>query len=248
MFDTSTPQAAAEPDPLPVPIVALDVSGAREAMALVERLPRADFFKVGLQLFSTAGPLVVRELRQMGRRVFLDLKLHDIPNTVAGAVEAAAEMDVQLLTVHAAGGSAMMRAARSAAGARAGGGPELMAVTVLTSLSPEELAETWGRDSLQAPVEAARLSCLAAEAEMDGVVTSVHEVSAIRALTEGSLKVLTPGIRFSDGAAGDQTRVATPADAAALAVEYLVIGRAVTAASDPGAAFERLLRELEQSE
>jgi orotidine-5'-phosphate decarboxylase len=248
MFDTSKRQNAAESALLPVPIVALDVSGMGEALALAERLPQADFVKVGLQLFSSAGPEVVRELRGMGRRVFLDLKLHDIPNTVAGAVEAAAALDVQLLTVHAAGGSAMMRAARSAVGPASGGGPQLMAVTVLTSLSPAELAETWGRGSLQAPVEAARLACLAAEAEMDGVVTSVHEVSAIRALTEGALKVLTPGIRFSDGAAGDQTRVATPAEAAALAVEYLVIGRAVTGASDPGAAFERLLRELERSE
>jgi len=249
MFDNTASEASGPAgNPLPIPIVALDVGGLQEALALAERLKRADFVKVGLQLFSAAGPRVIRELREMGRRVFLDLKLHDIPNTVAGAVEAAAELDVQLVTLHAAGGSAMMRAARQAAGPQGSGGPELLAVTVLTSLSPEELAESWGRESLQASVEAARLACLAADAGMDGVVTSVHEVRAIRALTEGSLKVLTPGIRFRDGEAGDQTRVATPAQAAALGVEYLVIGRAVTAAADPEAAFERLLRDLEQSE
>jgi orotidine-5'-phosphate decarboxylase len=231
--------------PLPVPIVALDVAGAREAIALAERLPRADFVKVGLQLFSAAGPEVVRELRRMERRVFLDLKLHDIPNTVAGAVESAAELDVQLLTVHASGGSAMMRAARRAAGERGGGGPELFAVTVLTSLTARELAESWGRDRLEAPVEAARLATLAAEAEMDGVVTSVHEVEAIRAATGSSVRVLTPGIRLPGGDAGDQTRIATPAEAARMGVEYLVLGRAVTAAGDPASAYDRVLDHLE---
>jgi orotidine-5'-phosphate decarboxylase len=233
--------------PSSVPIVALDVGDARSAIALAERLPDADFVKVGLQLFGAEGPSVVRELRQMGRRVFLDLKLHDIPNTVAGAVESAAELDVQLLTLHASGGTAMLAAARAAAGAQGEGGPELFAVTVLTSLAPGELGEAWGREKLEVSVEAARLARLAADAHMDGVVTSVHEVDAIRAVTEGTLKVLTPGIRLAGTAVGDQTRVATPARAAELAVEYIVLGRTVTAAPDPAAAFERVLREMEGS-
>jgi orotidine-5'-phosphate decarboxylase len=228
-----------------VPIVAVDVGDARSALALAERLPDADFVKVGLQLFVAEGPAVVRELRQMGRRVFLDLKLHDIPNTVAGAVESAARLDVQLLTLHASGGSAMLAAARDAAGPRGGGGPELFAVTVLTSLSAGELGAAWGRGKLEVTVEAARLARLAAVAQMDGVVTSVHEVNAIRAVTEGALKVLTPGIRLAGSAVGDQARVATPSHAAELGVEYVVLGRTVTAAVDPAAAFARVLREME---
>jgi orotidine-5'-phosphate decarboxylase len=233
--------------PRSVPIVALDVGDARSAIELAERLPDADFVKVGLQLFVAEGPSVVRELRQMGRRVFLDLKLHDIPNTVAGAVESAAELDVQLLTLHASGGSAMLAAARAAAGGRGEGGPELFAVTVLTSLTPGELGASWGREKVEVAVEAARLSVLAAAAQMDGVVTSVHEVDAIRAVTEGALRVLTPGIRLAGTALGDQARVATPGRAAELGVEYLVLGRTVTAAPDPAAAFERVLREMEES-
>ncbi len=228
----------------PTAIVALDVGSEREALALAERLPRADFVKVGLQLFTAAGPSVVRALRGRGRRVFLDLKLHDIPNTVAGAVGSAMELDVQLLTIHASGGSAMMRAARQAAGARGAGGIELFAVTVLTSLSADELAESWGRSELEAAAEAARLAGLAADAGMDGVVTSVHEVEAIRAAAGGSLRTLTPGIRLPGGAAGDQTRIATPAEAAAVGANYVVIGRAVTGAVDPAAEYERVMEQL----
>jgi orotidine-5'-phosphate decarboxylase len=228
----------------PVPIVALDVPGADEALALADRIPDADFVKVGLQLFTAAGPEIVRELRRRGRRVFLDLKLHDIPNTVAGAVESAASLDVQLLTVHASGGLAMMRAARRAAGARGDGGPEIFAVTVLTSLSAAEVAESWGREPLEPSVEAARLAGLAADSGMDGVVTSVHEVEAIRAYTDGAVRVLTPGIRLAGGDAGDQARVATPARAAEAEVDYLILGRAVTAAPDPAAAYGQVLREL----
>ncbi|MBW3630355.1 MAG: orotidine-5'-phosphate decarboxylase [Gemmatimonadetes bacterium] len=223
-----------------VPILALDVAGAREALALAERLPRAEFVKVGLQLFTAAGPDVVHALRGVGKRIFLDLKLHDIPNTVGHAVESAAELGVELLTVHASGGRAMLRAARSAAGAP-GEGPALLAVTMLTSLSEVELAEAWGRDAVSSEAEVARLATLAAEAGIDGVVASVHELPAIRARTGDSLRVLTPGIRLAGDDAGDQSRVATPGEATRLGADYLVIGRSVSAASDPVAAFDRVL-------
>jgi orotidine-5'-phosphate decarboxylase len=229
----------------PVPIVALDVRNEREALALVERLgPRADFVKVGLQLFTAAGPAVVHALRERGCRVFLDLKLHDIPNTVAHAVRSAAGLGVELLTLHASGGPEMLRAARSAAGPAGDGGPALLAVTVLTSLSDAELAEAWGRGSASAAEEAPRLAALAAAAGIDGVVASVHEVQRIRAVA-GSLRVLTPGIRLAGDSAGDQARVATPADAVRAGADYVVLGRTVTAALDPREAMERACLELE---
>ncbi len=230
----------------PVPIVALDVADAAGAFALLERLgPRADFVKVGLQLFTAEGPSVVRALRERGRRVFLDLKLHDIPNTVARAAQSAAALGVDLLTLHASGGPAMMRAAREAVGSA--GGPGLLAVTVLTSLSGPELATAWGRGLLTTETEAERLAALAAEAGMDGVVASVHEVPGIRRRCGGGLRVLTPGIRLAGDALGDQTRVATPAHAARAGVDYLVLGRSVTAAADPALALGRVLAELEDA-
>ncbi len=228
----------------PVPIVALDVPTAREALALVESLPGADFVKVGLQLFTAAGPDVVRALRGLGRRVFLDLKLHDIPNTVSGAVESAAALGVELLTLHASGGEAMLRAARAAAGPAGAGGPALLGVTVLTSLSAAELERAWGRRGLDAGAEVLRLAGAAREAGLDGVVASVHEARAVRAHTAGTLRILTPGIRLAGDAAGDQARVATPAEAARAGADYLVIGRSVTAAADPSAALARVLAEL----
>jgi orotidine-5'-phosphate decarboxylase len=229
----------------PTPVIALDVPDTRSAVALVERIgPAADFVKVGLQLFVAEGPSVVRAMRERGARVFLDLKLHDIPNTVARAVESAAALDVQLLTLHASGGARMLRAACEAAGAIGGGGPGLLAVTVLTSLAPAELAEAWGRDAVDAADEARRLAALAAGAGMDGVVASVHEAAAIRGVAGDGLRILAPGIRRAGDAAGDQSRVATPAEAAAAGVDYVVIGRTVTAAPDPAAAMHAVLHEL----
>jgi orotidine-5'-phosphate decarboxylase len=229
----------------PVPIVALDVPDASAALALVERLgPRADFVKVGLQLFTAEGPGVVRALRGRGRRIFLDLKLHDIPSTVAHAVRSAAALGVELLTVHAAGGAAMLGAAREAAGPRGGPGPRLLGVTVLTSLSEAELAEAWGREAVVAADEVARLAGLAERCGMDGVVASVHEVPVVREAAGEGFLVLTPGIRLAGDAAGDQARVATPAEAARAGSDYLVLGRSVTAAADPAAALARALEEL----
>ncbi|HYH80391.1 MAG TPA: orotidine-5'-phosphate decarboxylase [Longimicrobium sp.] len=226
----------------PIPIIALDVPSAAEAFALMDRLgPAADFVKVGLQLFTAEGPSVVRELRGRGTRVFLDLKLHDIPNTVAHAVESAARLDVDLLTLHASGGAAMLRAAADAAsGARL----QLLGVTVLTSMDAAALAQAWGRDRVAAEDEVGRLAALARDCGIPGVVASVHELLAVRRAAGEEMRVLTPGIRLAGDAAGDQSRVATPAEAARLGADYLVLGRSVTAAADPAAALERALAEI----
>jgi orotidine-5'-phosphate decarboxylase len=229
----------------PIPVIALDVSGAPAAFALLDRLgPAAHFVKVGLQLFTAEGPSVVRELRGRGTRVFLDLKLHDIPNTVAHAVESAAGLDVDLLTLHASGGAAMLRAAADAAqGARL----QLLGVTVLTSLDDAGLAQAWGRDRVTAGEEAGRLATLARDCGITGVVASVHEIAAVRRAAGQAMRVLTPGIRLAGDAAGDQSRVATPAEAASLGADYVVLGRSVTAAANPAAALERALAELRGS-
>lgn len=228
----------------PLPIVALDVATLDEAGRLLDRLETVEFVKVGLQLFTAEGPGAVRAMRARGCRVFLDLKLHDIPNTVAQAVRSAAALDVELLTVHASGGSAMLRAARDAA--EGAGGPALLAVTVLTSLSADEVAESWGRDGVDAGAEVERLAALAAAAGMDGVVASVREIEAVRRAS-GRLRVLTPGIRLAGDDAGDQARTATPAEAARLGADYVVLGRSVTAAPDPAAALRRAIDEMDRA-
>lgn len=229
----------------PIPIVALDVPSRADAESLLDRLgSRAEFVKVGLQLFTAEGPDVVRAMHGRGLRVFLDLKLHDIPNTVAHGVRSAARLGVELLTVHASGGAAMLRAA---ADARGDDGPRLLGVTVLTSLSAAEVAEAWGRDRVSAEEEVARLARLAEGAGLDGVVASVAELPVIRGATGARFRVLTPGIRLAGDAAGDQQRVATPAEAARLGADYVVLGRSVTAAPDPAAALRRALDELASS-
>lgn len=221
-----------------IPILALDVPTPERALVLVDEIPAVSWVKVGLQLFTASGPSVVRALRERGHRVFLDLKLHDIPNTVARAVKAAADLEVELLTVHASGGSAMLRAAQSAA--HGAGGPRLLAVTLLTSLTGEEVGEAWGRASVSPQVEVRRLAGLVRETGLAGVVSSVHEVSQIRDEVGAEMLVLTPGIRLAGDDAGDQARVATPEDAARLGIDFIVIGRTVTAAPDPAAAWARV--------
>lgn len=226
----------------PIPIVALDVPDTAAALALLMRLgPAVEFVKVGLQLFTAEGPSVVREMRDRNLGVFLDLKLHDIPNTVAHAVRSAAALDVDLLTVHASGGASMLRAAADAAG---GARLKLLGVTVLTSLDDAELAEAWGRQALTTEDEVARLAGLAKECGIPGVVASVHELPAVRRAAGEEMLVLTPGIRLAGDAAGDQSRVATPAEAARLGADYAVLGRSVTAAIDPAAALARVMEEL----
>ncbi len=243
--DPHEDRAGAPPPDLrvPEPVVALDVPGAAEARALVERLPPETWYKVGLELFVSEGPDLVRELAAAGHPVFLDLKLHDIPNTAAGAARSAARLGVRLLTVHAAGGremvAAAVEAARDVAGPPAEGGTAVLAVTVLTSLDDASLSEVAGAE-VGAEEAVGRLAVLAREAGADGVVASVDECSAVKALCGEDFLVATPGIRLADGAAHDQKRVATPAEAAAAGSDYLVVGRAVRGADDPAAALRRV--------
>lgn len=222
-------------------IVALDVPRAEDALALVDRLGDAcDFVKVGTELFTAAGPEVVRALRARGRDVFLDLKLHDIPNTVRGAMRSAAALGARLVTVHAAGGQAMLEAAVAGGGEGCG----VLAVTVLTSLDAKTLGEAWGREVADVRAEVVRLAGMARQAGAHGVVCGGGEASAVRDRHGGALRILVPGIRLDGDAVHDQKRVVTPREAVEAGASYLVLGRAVTAAPDPAAALARVLREV----
>jgi orotidine-5'-phosphate decarboxylase len=216
-------------------IVALDLPNAREALRLVERVgDEARTYKVGAQLFTAAGPQICRALRERDKEVFLDLKFHDIPNTVAAAVRAAADLGVSMLTVHATGGPAMLAAARAAAG---DDGPRILAVTLLTSLGSEDVERIFGRSPISFVGEVVRLAGLAAEAGCFGVVASVNEARSLRRHYGDALRIVTPGIRLPGDDPGDQTRYATPADAARAGADYIVVGRSILAAPDPAAAF-----------
>jgi orotidine-5'-phosphate decarboxylase len=224
------------------PIVALDVKSLGAALSLVERLDQsARFYKVGSELFTRAGPEIVSAIRSRQCDVFLDLKFHDIPNTVASAVAAAADMGVAMTTVHASGGMAMLRAAVEAAT------PEcrIVAVSVLTSLDATAVAASWGRSTkVDVEEEVLRLARLAVDAGVGGFVCSGQEAAAVRKELGKQLAIVVPGIRFSEGASHDQARVVTPADAARAGADYVVVGRAVTAAVDPVEAMKRLNAEL----
>jgi orotidine-5'-phosphate decarboxylase len=234
--------------PRAIPIVALDVPTAADALSLARTLgPSCRFYKVGSELFTAAGPAVVHALQdEVGADVFLDLKLHDIPNTVAGAVRSAAALGVRLLTVHASGGRAMLEAAQEAAqGAAARGSAcDLLAVTVLTSFDGESLGAAWGREGVAVEREVLRLAADAAGAGLHGIVCSGAEASAVRAAHGDRLALLVPGIRLAGGSAHDQRRVMTPAAAQAAGARYLILGRAVTAAANPQRAMQTVLTEL----
>lgn len=220
-------------------IVALDFASGDDAMSMVDRLgSEGGFYKVGLELYTRAGPDFVRSLTQMGRRVFLDLKLHDIPNTVVGGVRAAADLGVELLTVHCSGGRAMLEAAAEAAAGRLA----VVGVTLLTSLTAEDVEAVWGRSGVNMGDEVLRLGALAKEAGLSGVVASGSEVARLKSELGAGFKVVTPGIRPRGGDIADQARVVTPAAAAASGSDYLVVGRPVTRAEDPAAAL-RAIRE-----
>ena len=223
-------------------IVALDVSSAAEAQKLVSRIgDAAGIYKVGLQLFTAEGPGIVRDLVSSGRRVFLDLKLHDIPTTVALAVKSAAELGAYMLTIHASGGSAMLRAATEAAAGRM----NLLAVTVLTSLSDEDMQEIGvaGRVSDQV----LRMAALAQSAGCQGIVTSPREALMVRkALGEG-FAIVTPGIRPAGAEINDQQRIATPAQAIVNGASHIVVGRPITHAPDPAKAAQSIISEMEQA-
>ena len=223
------------------PIVALDVSGAAEALALVRLLgDSCRFYKVGSELFTMEGPAIVRAVRGEGCDVFLDLKFHDIPNTVREAARAAASLGVRLVTVHASGGSDMLRAAVEGAGSACG----VLGVTILTSLDATTLGSAWGRSEVHVEREVLRLAAMVAEAGAHGIVCSGREAGGVHAAFGERLALLVPGIRLAGGDAHDQARTATPAAAAAAGARYLVLGRAVTAATDPVAAMVRVRREL----
>ena len=211
---------------------------------MVDRLGEAaDFYKVGLELYTRSGPGVVRELSRRKKRVFLDLKLHDIPNTVTGAVRAAADLGVELLTIHIAGGGKMMEAAVLAAEDRVA----LLGVTLLTSLSTSDVEDIWGHPISSLREQVVRLGTLSQESGLDGVVASPQEVQALRRRLGKEFLVVTPGIRLPGVDVNDQARVATPAQAACVGASHLVIGRVVTAAADPAAALETVRRSFELS-
>jgi orotidine-5'-phosphate decarboxylase len=212
-------------------IIALDLPSQDQALDLVGRLGDAvDFYKVGSPLFTRSGAAIVRALRERGKRVFLDLKYHDIPSTVANAVTSAAELDVQLITLHASGGGAMMSAARAAVG---DDGPRLLGVTILTSFTAYDVEQVWAKEIKSVRDEVGRLTALAVEAGMHGVVASPLEVESLKRRHGADLIVVTPGIRPVGDGLGDQARTATPGDAARAGADYLVIGRPVYDADDP---------------
>lgn len=214
-------------------IVAMDFATAEEAMRLARQLNPAEVrLKVGKQLFTVAGPDLVRSLQDLGFDIFLDLKFHDIPNTVAQAVRAAADLGVWMVNVHASGGARMMRAAREVL-SDFSHPPLLIAVTVLTSMTREDLAELrWDAEPLDRVCE---LAMLAEQSGMDGVVCSAAEASALKRRHGTDFLMVTPGIRQAGDAAGDQRRVVTPTDAMAAGATHLVVGRSITASPDPAA-------------
>ena len=226
-------------------IVALDYADAAPALALVERLdPALCRLKVGKELFTVAGPELVRALVARGFEVFLDLKFHDIPNTVAAACRAAAELGVWMLNVHASGGRRMMTAAQEAL-ADLPKPPLLIAVTVLTSMSAEDLAEV---GIVDAPADQVlRLARLTQNCKLDGVVCSAQEAAMLRASLGADFRLVTPGIRPAGADAGDQRRVMTPAEALRAGATDLVIGRPITAAPDPLAALKQIQSDIQDA-
>lgn len=223
-------------------IVALDFPDAASALSFADRISPADCrLKIGKELFTSTGPSLVATLAQRGFAIFLDLKFHDIPNTVSRACLAAAGLGVWMLNVHALGGRAMMQAAREALEARSRR-PLLTAVTILTSHGPEELREV-GIDGDPAAA-ALRLARLAAQAGLDGVVCSAHEAQAVREACGSAFLRVTPGIRLPEAAADDQKRIMTPQLAIRSGASFLVVGRPVTGAPDPAAVIGRINKEI----
>lgn len=231
----------AGPQPKDQLIVALDFPSAELALDLADQLQGVcQWFKVGMELYYAAGNQVIQRLRERGFDVFLDLKLHDIPNTVAGAVRSVAAAGASLLTVHAGGGERMLRAAAEAASAP--GSPRLLAVTVLTSMDRAQLSAVGVADAPAAQV--LRLAQLAKAAGIDGLVCSAEEVAAARRLMGPDALLVVPGIRPAGTAIGDQSRVATPADAISQGASMLVLGRPITQAADPAKAAAAVLDEI----
>ncbi len=226
-------------------IVALDFSSAQEAIALCDRLPQVSFWKVGLELFISDGNTILRELKDRNKKIFLDLKLHDIPNTVGSASRIATKYGADFLTIHASGGKAMMQAAQAEV---QGSSTQLLAVSLLTSIAAPELAS-----DLQVPLSVSeyvsRLILLAQASGLTGAVCSPHEVANLRSLlantpNNNNFCFVTPGVRPAGSAIGDQSRVMTPKQAIAAGADYLVIGRPITAAPDPVAAWNQIVADF----
>jgi len=223
-------------------IVALDVASPAEAHRIVSSLGDSiQFYKVGMQLYTAAGPPIVRDLVTSGKKIFLDLKYHDIPNTVGAAVREAAQLGVSMLTLHATGGTKMLRAAVEAAG-QSNSKPAVLAVTVLTSMDENDLLETGIQDSIAE--QAVRLGKIALNAGCAGVVSSAREVKALRTSLGNGFLAVTPGVRPAGTAHGDQARVVTPAEAIGAGATNIVVGRPITAAADPVLEAQRILREI----
>ena len=220
-------------------ILALDVASKKEALGLVEQLrEQISFFKIGLQLYTAEGPEVVRAIHATGAKVFLDLKLHDIPNTVARAVESASNLGVQMLTIHLSGGSEMIRAAVAARKR----GMSILGVTVLTSSTQETLDEIGIEEQLDRHVS--RLGNLGVAAGIDGLVASPFEARFLRSELGDKIKIVVPGVRPSWSKPDDQKRMMTPREAIEAGADYLVIGRPITVHKDPREAVEKIIKEL----
>ena len=218
--------------------LALDVSSAKEALELVDAtIDYVGVFKIGMQLFYAEGPDLVHRIKAQGRQVFLDLKLHDIPNTVASAIHSLAALEIDYLTVHAGGGPAMLRAARQAAGSI-----RLLAVTVLTSMDEHELAAVGVTHQPNEQVQ--RLAQTAAHAGISGLVCSALEAQALRAALGDQVFLVCPGIRPKGSASGDQKRIATPAQALQDGANLLVVGRPILSAADPRTAAQLILKDM----
>jgi orotidine-5'-phosphate decarboxylase len=225
----------------PIPIVALDFPRADLALAMVDRLgDTCRFYKVGGELFTAAGPQVVQALRALGNDVFLDLKLHDIPNTVRGAARSAAAIGARLLTVHTSGGREMIEAAVEGAGDKCG----VLGVTILTSLDAAMLRSAWGRKSLEVYGEVLRLAGECAAVGAHGVVCSGLEAKKIGAKYGDQLKLLIPGIRAAGGKVDDQKRTVTAHEAASAGATYIVLGRLVTEAKDPALELKAVMKSI----
>jgi orotidine-5'-phosphate decarboxylase len=227
-------------------ITALDVEGRDPALALIRKLDQARVFKVGLELFTAEGPDLIRDIRAMGKEVFLDLKMHDIPNTVGEAVRMGVRHGAHMMTVHASGGPEMMAKAAEVARAesekRGTAKPLLLGVTILTSLKNDDLGSIGMAADTAGQVK--RLAGLARKAGLDGIVCSAQEIEIVRAEVGPGMLIVTPGIRPAGSDLQDQKRVMTPALAVAKGSDYLVIGRPITQAPSPGAAFEAIVAEL----
>ncbi len=221
-------------------IVALDVPTASAALDMVGRIgPACTFYKVGVELYTAGGPAVVASLRDLGKDVFLDLKLHDIPNQVARATARAGELGARFLTVHASGGGAMLAAAGEAAPPLL----DLLAVTVLTSLDAGTLGDVYGRPVGDVGAEADRLAALARDEGIEGVVCAASEAGRVRAVMGPDARIVTPGIRLAGDPHHDQRRVRTAGQAFRAGATHIVVGRPVTASGDPRSAFERIVAE-----